>query len=236
MNVQADAQGNVHGPDGRFVSPREIERGWDEHDRDHERERLVARETAQRLEREVEQTANRLERAVEETAMRIEKAVETALKAVADTARVHSEAHAKEHLAHERIHTVEKDQVEKAEQQQGKRDVVIAESLKEYKNANNEWGRTVRTLTSEFPQRLEMKALFDGVAKDYKAMEKEIQILRETTIERAGHGGDISTLRTEMNDMRAWRNKADGARAVLAVFGGVVGAAITAIVVKVVSG
>jgi hypothetical protein len=235
VNGQADAQGNVHGPDGRFVSPHEIERSWDDHDRDHERERTTAKETAQRLEREVAQTASRLERADEETAARIEKAVQVALRAVADTAAVHRDSHKDQHIAHERIHTVEKEQVEKAEEQQAKRDVVIAESLKEYKSANNEWGRTVRTLTAEFPQRLEMNALFDSVAKDYKAMEKEIQILRETTIERASHGGDISTLRSEMNDMRTWRNKADGARAVLAVFGGVVGAAITAIVVKVVT-
>lgn len=90
---------------------------WDAHDKDHERERIVARETAQRLEREVEQTAQRLERAVEETALRIEKAVQTALVAVAYTDTIHADAHQKEHLAHERIHNVEKMQVDKAASQ-----------------------------------------------------------------------------------------------------------------------
>lgn len=45
-----------------------------------------------------------------------QKALDTALKAVADTAAIHTEAHNKEHIAHERIHTVEEKQVEEARQ------------------------------------------------------------------------------------------------------------------------
>ena len=76
-----------------------------------------AKETAQRLEREVESTALRLEKQVEvtavrlekqvqETALRLEKGVVTALEAVAATAVIHSDAHDKEHHSHERIHQV----------------------------------------------------------------------------------------------------------------------------------
>ena len=83
---------------------RESERDWDEHDRDHERERQVAKDTAQRLEREVKETAERLQ-----------AGVTTALNAAAETARIHSEAHARDHAAHDRIHAVEKLQVDKAE-------------------------------------------------------------------------------------------------------------------------
>ncbi len=107
---------------GQFVSIGTLfERERVEHARDHENERAVARETAQRLEREVEQTAQRLERSVEETAIRIEKAVEVALRAVAATAVIHADAHAKEHQAHERIHMVEKGQVDKADVSMNKR-------------------------------------------------------------------------------------------------------------------
>ncbi len=89
---------------GQFVSLGTLfQRERVEHERDHENERLVARETAQRLEREVEVVA-----------IRIEKAVDVALQAVAATAAVHADAHAKEHGAHERIHAVEKGQVDKA--------------------------------------------------------------------------------------------------------------------------
>lgn len=79
---------------GQFVSLGTLfERQRQEHMEDHEKELAVAKETAQRLEREVEQTALRLERVVEEQAIRIERGVQTALLAVAETARIHSEAH-----------------------------------------------------------------------------------------------------------------------------------------------
>jgi hypothetical protein len=70
----------------------DLQREWDEHDRDHERERQVARETAHRLERELKDTAKRLE-----------DAVKTAL------------------AGHERIHQVEKIQVDKAEEAMNER-------------------------------------------------------------------------------------------------------------------
>jgi hypothetical protein len=161
---------------------RQLDQRRAEHGDEHERERIVAKETAQRLEREVEQTALRLERVVEETAIRIENAVETALKAVAETARVHSDAHNKEHLAHERIHNVEKEQVDKAELAQKERDKIQADSLAEYKQANNEWGRTVRELTSNFPQRLEVDAKFDALNKDVRTNVDAIRELRETVL------------------------------------------------------
>lgn len=132
MTGPIDNNGNVHGDDGRFVSIGSLfERERLEHMRDHETERNVAKETAQRLEREVEQTATRLERMVEETALRLEKGVQIALAAVAETGRIHSEAHAREHLAHERIHNVEKDQLEKAERAMGKR----LEGMNEFRDA-----------------------------------------------------------------------------------------------------
>lgn len=185
-----DEKGNLHDENGQFISIGTLfERERVEHGKDHERELIVAKETAQRLEREVEQTALRLERVVEETALRIEKAVQTALAAVAETARVHSDAHQKEHLAHERIHTVEKDQVEKAEKQQATRDVVQAKSLEEYKKANNEWSSTVRELTSNFPQRLEMEAKFQGMEKDIKQNSAAIIELRETVLTGGARAG-----------------------------------------------
>lgn len=125
---------------GQFVSLTTLfERERTEHERDHENERLVARETAQRLEREVEQTAVRLERAVEETAARLEKGVDTALRAVAATASVHAEAHSREHVAHERIHSVEKAQVDKADVQRDRDAQQLANQLREFKAASNEW-------------------------------------------------------------------------------------------------
>lgn len=74
-----------------------------EHSKDHDRERLVA-----------EETAKRLERTAEETARRTDHAVSVALAAVAETARIHAEAHRQQHEAHERIHNVEKQQVDRA--------------------------------------------------------------------------------------------------------------------------
>jgi len=59
---------------------------WLAHEKDHDREHQVAKETAQRLERELK-----------ETAIRLEETVKAALK------------------SHERIHAVEKEQVNKAE-------------------------------------------------------------------------------------------------------------------------
>ncbi len=113
--MTGDMQHQPRDENGQFVSIGTLfEREKAAHERDHEQERIVARETAQRLEREVEQTAGRLERVVDETAVRIEKAVEVALRAVSATAVVHADAHAKEHQAHERIHGVEKTQVDKA--------------------------------------------------------------------------------------------------------------------------
>lgn len=117
---------------GQFVSITTLfERERQEHGVDHDRERMVVAETARRLEREVEETARRLERLVDETAVRLEKGVETALVAVAKTAQVHSEAHNREHLAHERIHAVEKIQVDKAEIQMNKR----LEGMNEFRQA-----------------------------------------------------------------------------------------------------
>jgi hypothetical protein len=63
---------------------RESERDWDAHDRDHELEREVAKETAQRLERNMT-----------ETAARLEDSVQKAFK------------------SHERVHDIEKEQVSK---------------------------------------------------------------------------------------------------------------------------
>lgn len=114
------------------------------HQRDHEDERLIARETAQRLEREVEETARRVERVVEETAKRLEKGVEIALQAVATTALVHAEAHAKEHFAHERIHGVEKAQVDKAEVVLNKR----LEAMNEFRSALSDAQKTYMTRES----------------------------------------------------------------------------------------
>ena len=103
-----DNHGNLHDENGRFVSLRDyiediLKEDREQHSANHEREHAVAKETAQRL-----------ERGVEASALRIEDAVKTALKAVSETARIHSEAHDKEHGAHERIHNVEKTQVDKA--------------------------------------------------------------------------------------------------------------------------
>jgi len=130
---------------GRYVSLDKLfERERLDHQKDHEQERQVAKDTAQRLEREVEQTAVRLQRAVEENALRLEKGVETALHAVTATATVHAEAHAREHLAHERIHLVEKDQLEKAEGARQREADVLSEHFREFKETSNEWRGTLR--------------------------------------------------------------------------------------------
>lgn len=105
-----------------------FERNRVDHQADHDRERAVARETAQRLEREVE-----------ETAARLEAGVQTALTAVAQTARIHAEAHAREHAAHERIHSVEQDQLDKTEVVRHREGAVLAEQLREFKTTSNEW-------------------------------------------------------------------------------------------------
>lgn len=154
---------------GQFVSISTLfERERVEHAKDHEQERLIARETALRLEREVEQTAVRLERAVEETALRLEKGVATALAAVADTARIHSEAHSREHQAHERIHAVEKNQLDKAESNRIAEGDRIAQDLKEYKAQANEWRGSLRDQSGQFVSR----ELFDAAVtplQDFRA-------------------------------------------------------------------
>lgn len=157
---------------------------------EHERERAVAKETAQRLEREVEQTAQRIEKTVEEQAHRIQRGVEVALSAVAATAAVHADAHSKEHLAHERIHTVEKAQVDKAEKAQQARDEVAKDSLIEYKKTNNEWGKTFRELTNNYPQRPEIETKFEALDKDIKSNTDSIRELRELVVTQfAGQSG-----------------------------------------------
>ncbi len=90
-----------------------------------------ARDTAERMEREVEQTAQRLEKQVEQTAIRLEKAVQVALDAVSATASIHADAHEREHINHERIHIVEKTQVDRASQMMDKR----LESMNEFRGA-----------------------------------------------------------------------------------------------------
>lgn len=155
-----------------------------EHMKDHETERNVAKETAQRLEREVEQTAMRLERTVEETAVRLEKGVETALKAVEETAHIHSEAHAREHLSHEKIHTVENEQVLKAAQQQKEKEDKSERSLDDYKKSTNEWSKTVGNLTGNFMQRTEIETKVGGVEKDVRTNNDAIRELRETVIQQ----------------------------------------------------
>lgn len=89
-----------------------------------------AKDTAQRLEREVESTALRLEKQVETTAIRLEKAVQVALEAVSATAVIHADAHDKEHNSHERIHEVEKLQLDKASEALDKR----LESMNEFRS------------------------------------------------------------------------------------------------------
>lgn len=108
------------------------DREWAEHQQDHSREHRVAEDTARRLEREVEQTA-----------IRLQAGVQTALVAVAETAKVHSEAHNREHLAHERIHAVEKTQVDKAERAMNAR----LEAMNEFRSALND--QASRMITRE---------------------------------------------------------------------------------------
>lgn len=166
-----------------------------EHERTHNRERQVAKETAERLEREVQQNAQRIEKKVEEEAARVQKGVETALKAVSDTATVHAQAHTKEHVAHENIHKVEKAQVDKAERAQEARDQVARESLEEYKKTNNEWGKTFRQLTTNYPQRLEMDAKFGALEKDINSNTEAVRDLRELVVTQfAGQSGKTEGL------------------------------------------
>jgi hypothetical protein len=89
---------------GQFISIGTLfERERKDHQEEHKAEHTVAAETARRLEAKVN-----------EAAIRLERDVQTALVAVADTARIHAEAHAREHASHERIHAVEADQVKEA--------------------------------------------------------------------------------------------------------------------------
>jgi hypothetical protein len=89
---------------GQFVSVATLfERERLDHQKDHVAEHVVAAETARKLEEKVNEAARRLERDVQ-----------SALLNVADTARIHAEAHAREHTSHERIHAVEAEQVREA--------------------------------------------------------------------------------------------------------------------------
>lgn len=159
------------GENGQYVSVGTLfERERNEHSKDHEMERVVAKETAQRLEREVEQTAQRLERVVEVTALRIEEAVATALRAAAATAQVHADAHQKEHVAHERIHTVEATQVAKADVLRDRDALSLAEQLREFKSASNEWRSTVADQNSRFVTR----ELYDTAVEKLNNIEKRM--------------------------------------------------------------
>lgn len=130
---------------GQYISIAKLfERERQEHAKDHDRERIVAAETARRLEREVEETARRLERLVDETAGRLEQGVSKALDAVAATALIHTEAHNREHVAHERIHNVEKIQVDKAEVSMSKR----LDGMNEFRQALSDQAN--RAVTREY--------------------------------------------------------------------------------------
>ena len=156
--------------------------GETDHDRVHERERLVARETAERLEREVEKTAVRLERVVEQTASRTESAVKTALDAVAATAAVHSQAHTKEHLAHERIHAVENEQVAKAEQARRSEAEALARNLTAYKAESNEWRGSLRDQENKYLTKTEAAIQFETLGEKIEANQAAINTLRDTVI------------------------------------------------------
>ena len=135
------------------------QREWDEHQADHAREHRVADETARRLERQVD-----------ETAKRIEVGVQAALAAVTETAKVHSEAHNREHLAHERIHAVEKVQVDKAEDQMNKR----LEGMNEFRSALQD--QSARMITRE---------VFEAYQKEREAR-LQSAVDRIITLERDG--------------------------------------------------
>lgn len=181
-----------------------VERDRLEHVRDHDREREVANDTAKRLEREVEQTAvrlgkeveqtavrlgaqvketaDRLERTAEVTALRIEKAVETALEAVNQTASVHAEAHQREHVSHERIHTVEKGILDKAEVTERENARVLRQSLEEYKHTANEWRAQLREQENKFLRKDEADTIFNTMAKDIRQNTDAVIALRETVV------------------------------------------------------
>lgn len=161
---------------------REHEHDQAEHDRDHEREREIAKDTAQRLEREVEQTAQRLERSVEETAVRIEKAVATALTAVSNTAQVHADAHQKEHVAHERIHAVEGEQVKEARSTAREQALVLSQSLDRYKAEANEWRGSLRDQETKYLRKEEAGVVFAGIERIMESNSRAITELRETVI------------------------------------------------------
>lgn len=185
-----------------------FERERVEHHVDHDRERVVASETARRLEREVEETARRLERLVDETASRLEQGVSKALEAVTATAQVHAEAHNREHLAHERIHAVEKDQVAKAESSMNKR----LEGMNEFRQALNDQAKSavpreyydtrhedlrqrvaegdrileskLRELESTFLRKEEAVVTFNAISGGQKKNSDDIVALRETVVKQ----------------------------------------------------
>lgn len=198
--------------DGQYVALGTLfERERIEHSKDHEQERQVAKETAQRLEREVEQTALRLERVVEETALRIEKAVHTALAAVDQTARVHSDAHSREHVAHERIHGVEKAQVDKAAVDVDTR----LQAMNEFRGALQDQSKNMVS-----------RELFDAGMKEQK---------REIDLRASQTDGRLSTIERKL-DLQAGKKEgiSDTARvtyAVVAAIGVIVGIAATIIAV-----
>lgn len=139
---------------GQFVSIATLfERERVAHERDHEQDRLNVRETAQRLEREVEETAQRLERAIEKETLRSAADIRVALLAVAETAKVHADAHNREHQSHERIHAVEKDQWDKEDLAYQREADALAASLAEYKESSNEWRGALRDQASNYVAR-----------------------------------------------------------------------------------
>ena len=89
---------------------------------------------------------------------------------MAVTATVHADAHGKEHTAHERIHQVEKQQVDKADIQRDRAAEALAAQLKEYKAAANEWRATVSDQSGRFVTR----ELFDTAIEKLNNVEKRM--------------------------------------------------------------
>lgn len=129
-----------------------FERERQEHMKDHDRERIVAKETADRLAGQVV----------------------AALVDVEKTARLHAVAHSENHEAHERIHVVEKEQHVKADADRRREADLLKDQLKEFKDSSNEWRGALRDQRADLVSRQQFEAQNERNAELFEAQNERL--------------------------------------------------------------
>lgn len=147
------------------------------------------------LERYIDGHAKQHDREREEVELRavdIRKSVDTALDGVQHLADVHNEAHSREHLAHERIHTVEKEHRE--------RESVVLDRRVE---GINEFRGQLKDQQATFVTREVHDAAIKGMSDQIASLERRLTLSEGTSGGARQSGDDEAVRRAEAASRRS---------------------------------